>query len=520
MSEKEHNPQNPHSDRGGLPPMPEDILLAKEKKKINWKRIFFILLGFALFLIVYFSPPWPDAVDPEGKHFILSHQGKAAIGLFLLASTWWIFEVVPIGVTSIAIGAIQVLFLIYRLDEEGKKLPVTEAFRDFMDSSVWFIFGSLVIGLVFTKTGLTKRLAYKMLAMVGEKTSMIYLGCMLITAALTHIMAHTAVAATIFPLLMAINSLYSEDEKPTKFGKGLFIGMAYTAGAGSVITLLGSARAAVAIGFFKQFTGKEISFFGLTYYMFPLGWLMVFLLWGFMMIFFRPEKAVIPGLKERAKALYARLGKMSKNEILSLLIIGSAILFLGLTSFIPSLKILNKSAVMLVATVLFFILNILDVKDLEEIPWNIVLLFGGAMSIGFCLWMTGAAKWLAVEWLAMFVHAPKFIFIMSIALFVLIMTNFIMNVAAIAISLPVALVIAKYLGVAPEVILFASLTTAGMPFLLLIGAAPNAIAYGSGQFTSGEFFRTGILASVLLMVVLAVFVQIIWPLMGMPVYLQ
>ncbi len=142
------------------------------------------------------------------------------------------------------------------------------------------------------------------------------------------------------------------------------------------------------------------------------------------------------------------------------------------------------------------------------------------MSIGFCLWMTGAAKWLAVEWLAMFVHAPKFIFIMSIALFVLIMTNFIMNVAAIAISLPVALVIAKYLGVAPEVILFASLTTAGMPFLLLIGAAPNAIAYGSGQFTSGEFFRTGILASVLLMVVLAVFVQIIWPLMGMPVYLQ
>jgi hypothetical protein len=77
---------------------------------------------------------------------------------------------------------------------------------------------------------------------------------------------------------------------------------------------------------------------------------------------------------------------------------------------------------------------------------------------------------------------------MSIAFFVMMMTNFIMNVAAIAISLPVALVIAPYLGVAAEVILFASLVVAGMPFLLLVGAAPNAIAYDSKQFTTGRVF--------------------------------
>jgi sodium-dependent dicarboxylate transporter 2/3/5 len=99
------------------------------------------------------------------------------------------------------------------------------------------------------------------------------------------------------------------------------------------------------------------------------------------------------------------------------------------------------------------------------------------------------------------------------------MTNFIMNVAAIAISLPVALVIAPYLGVAPNVILFVSLVTAGMPFLLLVGAAPNAIAYASGQFTTKQFFMAGIPASILLMVVTALFVWLIWPAMGMPVYL-
>jgi sodium-dependent dicarboxylate transporter 2/3/5 len=81
----------------------------------------------------------------------------------------------------------------------------------------------------------------------------------------------------------------------------------------------------------------------------------------------------------------------------------------------------------------------------------------------------------------------------------------------------VALEIAKYLNVAPEVILFASLVTAGMPFLLLVGAAPNAIAYESRQFTTGTFFLSGIPASILLMVVLGVFVWLVWPLMGMPV---
>jgi sodium-dependent dicarboxylate transporter 2/3/5 len=478
-------------------------------RRINWKRILFMFIGVALFALVYASPPWPDAIDPLGKHFVLSREGKAAIGLFMLTATWWIFEVIPIGVTSIMVGVVQSLFLI-----RDSKV----SFSDFMDPSVWFIFGSLVIGMAFSRTGLTKRMAYKMLTLVGERTSMIYLGCFIMTAALTLIMAHTAVAAAVYPLLMAIYTLYGEEDKPTRFGKGLFIGMAFTAGAGSVVTLLGSARAAVAIGFFKNMAGREISFFELTYYMLPLGWGMILLVWLLVMTMFRPEKKVISGLRERAKALNERLGPISQTEILTLVIVFAAIITLILRSFVPLLDPLNKSAIILVTTLLFFMCNILTIKDLEEIPWNIVLLFGGAMSIGFCLWDSGAANWIAVEWLALFQHAHWFIFVLAIAFFVLVMTNLIMNVAAIAISLPVALVIAPYLHVAPEVILFASLATAGMPFMLLIGAAPNAIAYESRQFTSGEFLKAGVPMSILLMLLLGLFVYVIWPLMGMPVF--
>ena len=481
---------------------------APSTSSYDWKRLFFILLGVGFFSVIYWCPPLPDAIDPLGEHFVLSKQAKGALAVFSLAATWWVFEVVPIGVTSIAIGTLQALFLI--------REP-SAAFKDFMDPSVLFIFGSIVIGMVFTKTGLTKRLAYKMLSIVGEKTSMIYLGCFVMTAALTHLMAHTAVAATMFPLLMTIHSLYSDDSQPTRFGKGLFIGMAYVAGAGSIITLLGAARGAVALGFYKDIMNVEISFFELSMYMFPIGWLMVFLLWGFFMLLCRPEKSRIEGLKERSARMYKELGKWNRNEIITVVIVFATILVIALKNFVPAFAGLNKTGIMLCSTIAFFLLSILTLEDLEEIPWNIILLFAGAMSIGFCLWDTGAAKWLAVNWLLLFQNAPGIVFILGMAFFVMVMTNFIMNVAAIAISLPVALVIAPYLGVAGEVVLFSSLIVAGMPFILLVGAAPNAIAYNSNQFTPAEFVKFGIPASVLLMVVTWFAVTVIWPLMGMEV---
>jgi sodium-dependent dicarboxylate transporter 2/3/5 len=498
-------------DAEHLPGPPGRIRLRRPAvRRFDRRRLLFILLGLALFLICTYSPPWADAVDPVGKHFPLSHEGKMALGLFLLAGVWWVFEVVPIGVTSIAIGVVQSLWLI----RDSQK-----AFTDFMDPSVWFIFGSIVIGMTFSKTGLTQRIAYRMLSLIGENTRTIYLGAFVMTASLTLIMAHTAVAAAVFPLLMTIHALYDDSGRPTRFGKGLFIGMAYVAGAGSIITLLGAARGAVAIGFFREIAGRNISFFELSEYMILPGAIMVLLLWVYMMLVFRPEKKSIPGLRQRAQRLYEGLGPMKPSEIGTLLIVFAVILVLSLRSFIPLLEPLHKSAVILTTTLLFFLFRILDIKDLETVPWNIILLFGGAMSIGFCLWQTGAAEWLAINWLTYLKEAPWLLFVLGITFFVLIMTNFIMNVAAIAISLPVALTMAPYLGVAPEVILFSSLVAAGMPFLLLVGAAPNAIAYESKQFRPGEFFLAGIPASLLLMALVAIFVKWIWPMMGMPVLL-
>lgn len=488
--------------------MSEVAQIEQTGPRFDWGRWVALLGGLAVFLLVYYSPPWGVAIDPGGKEFVLSREGKAAIGLFLMAGIWWVFEVIPIGVTAIAIGVFQALFLIR---------PAKEAFRDFMDPSVMFIFGSMVIGLAFTKSGLTKRIAYGMLAFVGENTRTILLGCLVVTALLTHVMAHTAVAATMFPILLAVMALYKEGGGPSNFGKGLFIGMAWAAGAGSIITLLGAARGPAAAAMFQEFTGRQVDFFDFTLYMGLIGWVMVFLIWLYVSAVFKPSKASIPGLRQKVAKLSRTLGPITRNEIFVLFCVALVVTLTALQSFVPALKVIDRAALMLTSTLLFFIFGVLKVQDLEEMPWNIILLFSGAMSIGFCLWKTGAAEWMAVNFLTALLGAHWWVFVMGVSAFVLLMTNFIMNVAAIAIALPVSLVMARYLGVAPDVIFFASLVTAGMPFVLLIGAAPNAIAYESKQFTPGEFFKHGLVMSAILLVILGIALVTIWPLFGMPI---
>ncbi len=491
-------------------------LVITEKSKSftgEGRRLAFALLGIALFALFYFMPALPPAIDPTGTAFELSREAQLAIGLFLLAGIWWVFEVIPIGVTSLAIGVFQAAFMIR---------PAAVAFANFMDPSVLFILGSLMLGLAFTKAGVTTRLAFKMLTIVGEDSRKILLGVFIVTAALTHLMAHTAVAATMFPLMLVIMSMYGKVDEPTNFGRAMFIGMAYSAGAGSMITLLGAARAPVALGFFQEFTGNSVSFIEMSKVMFLFGWVTVFLVWFLLCyVFFKPEQLKIEGLQKKVDEVKSQMGPMSVKEIFVIVLTLSVVAILALQNFVPALQSMNKAVPMLVAAILLFMTKLFTVEDLEKgIPWNIVLLFGGAMSIGYALWETGAAQWMAVNWLGMFENAHWLVFVLAIGFLIIVMTNFIMNVAAIAITLPVALVVAEYMGVNPYLILYAALSMAALPFMLLVGAAPNAIAYQSKQFTTGQFFMVGIPFTLIVLAMVALFALVVWPLLGVPALIK
>ncbi|WP_449241391.1 DASS family sodium-coupled anion symporter [Desulfoscipio gibsoniae] len=475
----------------------------------EWKRIAFAVLGIGLFALFYFLPQLPPAVDPTGKAFELSREAQLSIGLFLLAGVWWVFEVIPIGVTSLTIGVMQAAFMIR---------PAVEAFAVFMDPSVLFILGSLLLGVAFTKAGVTTRLAFKMLSVVGEDSRKILLGVFLVTLVLTLVMAHTAVAATMFPLMLVIISMYGKEDVPTNFGRAMFIGMAYSAGAGSLITLLGAARGPVALGFFKEFTSIDIGFLEYSIAMAPLGIIMVLITWFLLSyVFFKPEQDKIDGLKKKVDEVNSQMGPMTGKEIFVIALAVAVVAILATQQFIPAIADMNRSIPILMAAIIMFMAKLFTVEDLEKsVPWNIVLLFGGAMSIGTCLWVTGAAEWMAIHWLTMFQNANWLVFVVAIAFLVIIMTNFIMNVAAIAITMPVALVMAEYLGVNSYLILYTCLAAAGLPYMLLVGAAPNAIAYQAKQFTTGQFFLVGVPFTILALIMVAVFALTVWPILGIP----
>jgi len=313
---------------GEFPRSARAVLAAAQRPHIDLGRLVALLGGIAGFVFWASMPALPDALDPEGRQFALNEQGQLAIGLFVLAAIWWVFEVLPVGITAVTIAVVQAVFEIR---------DSRTAFTDFMDPAVWFIIGALTIGTAFARTGLTNRIAYRMLSLVGERTSAIYFGSFCMTACLTLVMAQTAVAAAVFPLFAVIYAAYADDSAPTRFGKGLFVGMAFTAGAGSIVTLFGAARGAVAIGLYRDLVGREVNFFELSYYMLPVGLVMVVLLWLYMLLIYPPEKNTITGLRERAVQLRRTRGPLSEKEWLTIVITLAAVLAMSLRSMVPFL---------------------------------------------------------------------------------------------------------------------------------------------------------------------------------------
>jgi solute carrier family 13 (sodium-dependent dicarboxylate transporter), member 2/3/5 len=226
---------------------------------------------------------------------------------------------------------------------------------------------------------------------------------------------------------------------------------------------------------------------------------------------------VIPGLRAKAIQLNAELGGLTRKEIIAMVIVFACILVMSLRSFIPALEPVDKTAIILTSTILFFITGILDINDLEDIPWNIILLFSGRHEHRL-LPLGDRGRQVAGGQLAGDVPEGQLVRFRDEHRLLRDDDDQLHHERRGHRHLAAGGVRDRALpggrpGGDP---LRRPGTTAGMPFLLLVGAAPNAIAYDSKQFTTGEFFLYGLPTSLILMVVVGFAVFILWPLMGMP----
>ncbi|MBN1756278.1 DASS family sodium-coupled anion symporter [bacterium] len=462
-------------------------------KKLVSKKVLFVIIAFLLFLIITFLP------TPSG----LTLEGQKALGLFVMASMLWFTNALPLPVTGLLIIALIPLAGI---------LEASEAFALFGNSAVFFILGALILAAAMMKTGLSRRLSLMMISKFQDSPRKLIVGILVTCALFSFIMPEHAVAAIMFPVVMVIaNNLDIEPQK-SNYGKLLFLSMAWGAIIGGIGTFLGGARNPLAIAFLKDNAGISIGFFEWFLATFPLVVILLLIAVYILFKFFKPEplniSQAILGLQDELK----KIGKFTIPEKKVAFIVALTVICWVFVS-----GRLGLAVIALLSTCFLFILNLIKWEDVESyVNWGVILMYGGAISLGAALAHTKGAEWL-MTWLLDNSHISPLLFIALIALIAKIITEGISNTAAVAILLPIAFAIGPQAHINPKVLVFAVAIPSGLTFMLPIGTPPSAIAYSSGYYMIKDILKPGLIMNILAWLLFLIIGLVYWPLIGIDI---
>ena len=456
----------------------------------NYRYIILLVAIFLFGLIVYLPAP-------EG----LTDDGKKALAIFVLCVIFWISQVIPLMITSIL--AI-ILFPLMGV------LPADKTYSLFGNQAVFFILGAFILASSVTRTGLSNRMALIILKWFGHSPKILLLGVIALSAFFSFWMSEHAVAAMMFPIVVAISA--SLELKPTKsnYGKALFLGMAWGCVIGGVATFLGGARAPLAVGILRDTTGESIDFIKWALAALPTVIAMLVVMY-FLLIFLFP--AEIKDVK-RARILLinrtACIGRMKRDEwsigILMVVTIFSWICFgerFGLAN------------IALAAVVIAFVFKLLRWKEVEEdVNWGLILMYGGAICLGFAMGKTGATHWLADITISGSIQSP-FVLIMMISLVAIFLTEAISNTAVVALLMPITIGLAIDFSIDPVITTLAVAVPSGLAFIMPMGTPAVAIAYSSGFIKPSDAFKGGIILKIAAWILFNIFAYFYWPILGL-----
>jgi len=447
------------------------------KTKIqNPKDIAFIVIAFLVLAILYFIP------TPEG----LTFSGKIMIGILLMAAILWITEPIPLPVTGLLIMILQPLLQV---------LPAKDVFSSFGNQAVFFLIGAFIIAGAIEKHGLHRRIALKFLGLFEESPRLFTFGIMISCASLSFIMPEHGVAALFLPIVVSILIAMKIAPKQSNFGKICMLSVAYGCSIGSLGTLIGGARNPLTVGFLaSEDIGITISFFDWMKYSMPVVLIALPLVWLVLQFSFPIEIQNITAAKKEIKNQVSIAGKISKNEIIvSVILIFTIFLWI----FSSSSIYFGLAVGAILGSVLLFLTRSVTWKDIESrVPWGIVLLYGGAITLGVGMERTGAGAWIADQIFTTF-HISPYLAILLLIIFTILLTEVMSNIGAVAILLPIGFSFASKIGINP---LFTSMIIAlsgGLAFMLVIATPGNAITYSSGYYSTKDLFKAGVIANII-----------------------
>ena len=462
------------------------------------KRGFWI--GIFLFFTIFFLP------SPSG----LTESAWLVSAVAVLMVTWWATEAIPIPVTSLLPLALFPILGVTSI--ETAALP-------YANKNIYLFLGGFLIALSIERSGLHKRLALIMIKRLGSDGPKLIGGFMLVSALISMWVMNTSTTLMLLPIGLAICSVVAKtvpnmsEKDKGNFDKALLLSIAYAATIGGMSTLVGTAPNIVFSSFMQEVYNLEISMVDWMKLGVPVAIFMLALAWFILTKVVYPVNFAASDETKRtlSKMLYD-MGPMSKDEFRVGIVFSIAAGLWMFRSLIDNYVIgLTDAGIAIIVAIALFIIpssgrkgELLAWEQSSKLPWGLLLLFGGGLSLGVQINDTGLGLWIGQS-LVSLKTVPLMILVMAVAALIIFLTEVTSNVATTSTFLPVFGAVAVAVGVTPEVLTVPVVLAASCAFMLPVATPPNAIVYGANKFKIIDMMRAGFLINIAGIFVVTIF---------------
>ena len=459
--------------------------------------------GPAVFVVMLLAEGWQGAMDPVAWR-------AAAAGLWM--AIWWATEAVPVPVTAL---------LPLVLFEPLGIAPLRDAAAPYANPIIYLFFGGFLMALALERWNLHRRIALAILDRTGTEGRRLIGGFMLVCALLSMWMTNTSTTMMLLPIVLSVITVIREnvsglsDRNRSDFEIAMLLGLAYAASIGGLATLVGTPPNAFLVGYLAENYDLQISFARWMSVGIPVTAVMLPIAWWVLTRFMHP--VLVPASEDVHRHLHElreKMGPMTTAEKRVGIIFGGVILswMLGRPlADVAGLSGVSDAGIVMIAAILLFVIpsgdseghKLMDWETAVRLPWGVLVLMGGGLSLASAVSDSGLALWLG-ESLALLNTLGLVVLVIAAVALVIFLTELTSNLATTATLLPVMGAIAVQAGLPPLYLTVPITIAASCAFMLPVATPPNAIVFATGRVTIPQMVRAGFILNLFGIVVVTI----------------
>jgi sodium-dependent dicarboxylate transporter 2/3/5 len=467
-----------------------------------------LYLGPIAFLLIYFF----------GQSDGLGIEAQAMLALTAWMAVWWISEAMPIATTAFLPLILMPLLGI---------LQIGDVSSNYMHPTVMLYMGGFLLATGIEKWNLHRRIALNIINLLGTDLRKIVLGFILATGFLSMWISNSATALMMLPIGLAVVNQFKTQLGPANhgiadnLGKNIMLGIAYSASIGGMATLIGTPTNAILAAVVKELYGYSIGFNEWMMFGLPLVIILIMICWYYLVNIGNklPKNFSLPDGKNIIGVQLKSLGKISYEEKNVLIVFGLVCVAWIIRSFVLDKLIpgIDDTIIVLIGVVVMFVLpsskpdeRILDWKTAEQIPWGVLILFGGGLALAEGFKVTGLAEWIG-QGFTLIEGISFFVLLLIIVAAVNFLTEVTSNVATASMILPILASVALKLDLHPFGLMVGATLAASCAFMLPVATPPNAVVFASGYLQIKDMVKAGFWLNIISILLVTLMVYYLLP---------